>query len=169
MEFHLTDGTPVRVRPILPADKRLLQLGLRELSQETIQRRFLGAKPHFTSAELRYLTEVDGHDHLALVAELAQEPHRMVGVARFVRLREEPDTAEMAILVTDDFQGRGAGSALAELLAQEALAHGVRRFTATTASDNVAVQRLLARLARHMEHRHDGFGADSVLVNLAAA
>jgi acetyltransferase len=169
VEFTLRDGTPVRVRPIRPADKKLLQLGLRSLSQETIQKRFLAAKPRFTAAELRYLTEVDGHDHVALVAELADSPHWVVGVARFVRLSEDSDTAEMAILVPDDYQGRGAGSALAELLAQEALAQGVKRFTATVLSDNQAARALMRRLTRHMEQRHVGSGADDVLLDLVRA
>jgi RimJ/RimL family protein N-acetyltransferase len=168
VEFTLKDGTAVRVRPIRPADKAMLQLGLRSLSQDTIHKRFLAAKPRFSASELRYLTEVDGHDHVALVAELANSPHWVVGVARFVRLREDHEAAEMAILVPDDFQNRGAGSALAELLAREALAHGIKRFTAVTLSENVAVRRLLARLARHMEHHHTGSGTESVLVELAA-
>lgn len=169
MEFTLKDGTAVRVRPIRPADKAMLQMGLRSLSPDSIHKRFLSAKPRFTAAELRYLTEVDGHDHVALVAELASSPHWVVGVARFVRLREEPDTAEMAILVPDDFQNRGAGSALAELLAQEALAHGIQHFTATVLSDNQAARALMRRLGRHMKQRHVGSGADDVLLDLVTA
>jgi hypothetical protein len=66
VEHRLPDGTRVAIRPIEPGDKARLAEGLRRLSQETIRRRFLAAKPRFTSAELRYLTEIDGVDHIAL-------------------------------------------------------------------------------------------------------
>src|SRR4051795_9848910 len=65
---RLASGQQVWIRPISPEDAFGLQDGLRHLSAETIQRRFLGAKPRFTAAELRYLTQVDGVDHIALVA-----------------------------------------------------------------------------------------------------
>ena len=74
MVHALRDGTRVLLRPIEPADKDRLTVALGRLSQETIRRRFLAAKPRFSSGELRYLTEVDGHDHLALVAVLADDP-----------------------------------------------------------------------------------------------
>lgn len=170
VEFSLRDGTKVFVRHIRPADKDMLQSGLRNLSTKTVYQRFMGAKPRFTSTELRYLTEVDGHDHVALVAELASRPGWIVGVARYVRLNENPDIAEMAILVVDEFQGRGAGSQLAELLAEEALRNGITRFRATSLRDNVAVHKVISRLARHLEpeHDYDGWGTESVLIDLAA-
>ena len=65
----LSDGTQVKIRPIEAGDKQELQEGLHRLSEATVQRRFLVPKVRFTKAELRYLTEVDGHDHVAFVAE----------------------------------------------------------------------------------------------------
>ena len=98
------------IRPIRPDDKGLLSDGLRRLSPQSVQRRFLTPKRSFSRAELRYLTEVDGRDHVALVAENPCAPtRRLVAVARFVRNNEEPDTAEIAVTVGDSFQGRGLG------------------------------------------------------------
>jgi hypothetical protein len=71
---HLRDGTRVSVRPIRPSDAALLSAGLAHLSPESARRRFLAPKPRFTLAELRYLTEVDHVDHVALVAVLADAP-----------------------------------------------------------------------------------------------
>ena len=48
-----------------PEDKPLLVAGLRALSPETAMKRFLTPKVSFSAAELRYLTEVDQHDHIA--------------------------------------------------------------------------------------------------------
>ena len=68
----------------------MLEDGLRHLSKESVQRRFLTPKSSFSRSELRYLTEVDGRDHVALVAEEnirahSAEPHRGCGkfAARF--------------------------------------------------------------------------------------
>ena len=71
---RLPDGAPILIRPIRADDKRMLTDGLRRLSDESVQRRFLTPKRSFSRAELRYLTEVDGRDHVALVAEYPAEP-----------------------------------------------------------------------------------------------
>jgi RimJ/RimL family protein N-acetyltransferase len=171
MEATLDDGTRVAIRPIRPDDKLELAAGLRRLSDESVQRRFLAPKTRFSQSELRYLTEVDGHDHVALVAERldGSGDERAAGVARFVRLPEDPETAEMAIVVTDALQGRGLGSLLADALAEAALAHGVRRFSATVLSENYAVQRLLSRISRKLERSGHSRGQQELLAELSAA
>ncbi len=163
----LSDGTAVILRPIQPSDKSELQEGLHRLSPQTVQRRFLTPKAHFTKAELRYLTEIDGHDHVALVVELPEHPGTVVAVARYVRLGEDPDTAEAAIVVADFLQGRGLGSLLAEALAAEAVRHDVRRFTATMLGDNQAAHRLMAHLTTRLGQQ-DGSGRAELSVDLAA-
>ena len=164
----LPDGTPILIRPIEPGDKARLSAALGRLSQETIHRRFLAAKPRLSSAELRYLTEVDGHDHVALVAFLAGDPDSIVAVARCVRLVDAADTAEFAIVVGDPLQGRGLGSLLARELATAARSAGIRRFSATMAGENVAVRRLIAHFTRTLERDHVADGVREVVVELAA-
>jgi len=169
MEHLLRDGHRVLLRPIEPRDKAELSTGLSELSDLTVHRRFLAPKTRFTNAELRYLTEVDGHDHAAFVAEvLNDQPGRVGAVARWVRLADEPDTAEAAIVVADVLQGNGLGTLLSERLAETAAEEGVRRFTATMLSDNRAAQRLMVRLSRDLERRHGGAGAAQLTAELAA-
>ncbi len=82
MEFALTEGTRVTVRPIRPWDKAELDAGLHRLSDTAVHQRFLAPKPSFTAAELRYLTEVDGRDHVARVAEPVERPGLIVAVGR---------------------------------------------------------------------------------------
>src|SRR5436190_13002383 len=108
---RLAGGAPILIRRIRPDDKELLVRGLRGLSELSARRRFLTPKRRFTAAELRYLTEIDHHDHVALVAESPIQPVRsLIGVARFVRLPDDPTTAEAAIVVGDLWQGMGVGS-----------------------------------------------------------
>ena len=157
------------LRPIHADDKRLLEDGLRRLSAESVQRRFLSPKRSFSRTELRYLTEVDGRNHVALVAEdPADSERRLIAVARFVRLVGDPEAAEVAIVVADDWQGRGLGSQLSARLAAEARRVGIARFTATMAADNLPAHRLMAKLTEHLEQHHVGSGVDELVLDLAA-
>ena len=166
---RLPDGASILVRPIRPDDKRMLEDGLRHLSDESVQRRFLTLKRSFSRAELRYLTEVNGRDHVALVAEYPGDPaRRLIAVARFVRLADDPTAAEVAIVVADDWQRRGLGSLMAEQLADHARREGITRFTATMASENVAAHRLMRRLTDHLERHHAGHGVSELVLDLAA-
>src|SRR4051795_3931693 len=134
MSVQLSDGAVLEVRPIRPADKALLAAGLTKLSETTIQRRFLGPKPKLTAAELRYLTEVDGRDHYAIVAVTPGWDGDIVAVGRWVRLASNPLDAEAAIVVCDSLQGMGLGKALARLLADAARERGIRHIHATMSS-----------------------------------
>jgi GNAT superfamily N-acetyltransferase len=165
--YELDRGTKVFIRPIEPGDKEKLVTGLRRLSDESIRKRFLAAKPRFTSAELRDLTEVDGCNHIALVAVLEDDPDTLVAVARCVRLPDRPGTAEMAIVVGDPWQGQGLGRALATALADAARTAGIRRFAATMLGDNEAARRLMRTFARRLQEGVSG-GVREVLVELAA-
>jgi GNAT superfamily N-acetyltransferase len=90
---------------------------------------------------LTYLTEVDHHDHEALIA-FDPATESAIGVARFVRTGA--DTAEAAVTVSDEWQGRGLGTALTRLLAERALEEGIGRFVALLLADNRDMVDLLA-------------------------
>src|SRR5215217_931804 len=125
MDVKLPDGTDLLIRPIRPADKALLSAGLTRLSEVSVQRRFLGPKPTFTNAELRYLTEVDGLDHYAIVAVTPSWDGDIVAVGRWVRLASDPLSAEAAIVVCDALQGQGLGKIFALRLADTARERGI--------------------------------------------
>ncbi len=168
MLHTLPDGTKILLRPIEAADKDRLSVALGRLSEETIRRRFLAAKPRFSTSELRYFTELDGRNHLALAAFPAEDPETIVGVARCVRLRDAPETAEFAIVVGDALQGRGLGTLLARELATAARAAGIRRFAATMLGDNIAIRRLMGTISAHLELDRVEGGLREVVVDLAA-
>lgn len=148
----LGDGTKVTLRHVRPDDAAELQRGLARLSQESRYRRFLGALKTLTEEQLRYLTCVDGRDHVAIVA-IGHGPagDSGLGIARFVRLREEPAVAEAAITVIDDAQGKGLGRLLALTLALAAYERGVRRFRGSILPGNSAVRELLHDLGAQVK------------------
>lgn len=179
MEIVTTkSGREIVIRPITADDARGLRLAYERLSPQSKFQRFLTSKPNLTAADARYLSEVDGDDHLALLATPVDRPNYILGVGRYVRLAEDPQAAEFAVVVGDPFQSEGIGSALVELLAQTARSRGITRFTATMLADNKPAHRLLHRLAgqglvpygenprRAIEH-HLG-PVDEVVVDLAA-
>jgi GNAT superfamily N-acetyltransferase len=112
--------------------------------------RFLAAKNHLTQAELHYLTNVDHHDHEALAA-LDPDGHG-VGVARYIRHAHDPQAAEIAIAVVDDWHRRGLGTQLLTHLSVRARRAGIHRFMALTATGNTAMTGLLHTLGADLLH-----------------
>jgi acetyltransferase len=165
--IRLEDGTALVVRPIEPSDKAKLAAGLTRLSETSRQRRFLGPKPKLSASELRYLTEVDGHDHHAVVAVIPGTSD-LVAVARWVRLTSDPEAADAAIVVCDAFQNRGLGKHLARMLADAARANGVRRIHATMLSDNPPALRLMRVIAARLSDGGHDHGVHELVADLAA-
>jgi RimJ/RimL family protein N-acetyltransferase len=138
----LRDGSHVLIRPVQSADAPLLADGFARLSATSRWMRFLTPKKELSPAELRFLTDLDHHDHEALGA-LDHREGRGVGVARYVRQADDPWSADVAITIIDEWQGRGLGTELLARLSDRAREENIQRFTALVAAENVAVAGLL--------------------------
>ena len=162
----LHDGSRVRIRRLRDSDGELLLRGFRRLSPESRYRRFLAPTPELSERTVRYLVEIDHHDHEALIA-VDQESNEGVGVARYVRNPARPSAAEVAVTVVDDWQGRGLGTLLLEAITMRAREEGVDTFTALMLVDNRQMMDLLQRLGavRVVDH---AAGAVEVEVHLPA-
>jgi RimJ/RimL family protein N-acetyltransferase len=151
----LRDRSAVLIRQVRSTDAPLLADGFARLSAASRQMRFLGVKKTLSSAELRYLTDVDHHDHEALVA-LDRAHGDGVGIARYIRDAGDPHAAEIALTIVDDWQGRGLGTELLARLSDRARSEGIRRFTALAAAENLAVAALLRNAGAHLVRRGGG-------------
>jgi len=151
----LRDGSTVLIRQVRGTDAPLLADGFARLSARSRQLRFLGPKKMLSAAELRYLTEVDHHDHEAIGA-LSPAEGRGVGIARYIRDADDPRAAEIAVTIADDWQGRGLGTELLARLSDRARQAGIGRFTATVSADNVAMPRLLWKMGAELTGRSRG-------------
>lgn len=164
-ELSLRDGTRVRIRPVSPDDKGHIVDGLARLSEESRYRRFMTPLDTLSEDRLRYLTELDYHDHFAWIAFAAEQPGEPgIAVARYVRDPARPEVAEPAVAVVDDYQGRGLGTLLLTVLATTAVEHGIRRFRASLLADNAAMHELLKQ--QGAEFRQDGPGTLAAEVEL---
>jgi GNAT superfamily N-acetyltransferase len=138
---RLRSGHEVLVRPIGPDDKERLLDAFERSSPESRYRRFFSPTPRLSAAQLRYLTEVDHHEHEALQA-VDLQTNEGLGVARFVRSPDDPTIAEVAVAVVDDWQGRGLASALLHDLATRARDEGIERFSASVLAENDPIMNL---------------------------
>lgn len=146
MFVPLHDGSRVLIRPIAAGDAASLRRFHSQLSMRTIRDRFLSAKPRLSTGDVRYLTAVDQHDHVALVAVDPKRPERLLGVARWVRDPARPDAAEAAFVVADELHGSGLGSALVIALADRAVESGVRELSGSMLAGNAASEGLFRRV-----------------------
>jgi GNAT superfamily N-acetyltransferase len=120
--------------------------GFDRLSDESRYRRFLAPMPELTEPMVDYLTEVDHHDHEAIVA-LDERTGEGIGVARYVRTPERPLAAEVAVTVIDDWQGRGLGTVLLDVISARARQEGITHFTALMLATNQQMMSLLEHLS----------------------
>ena len=142
----LRDGAPVLVRPVRPDDREVIRASFARLSPESKYFRFMTPVSTLSEAQLDYLTKLDFVDHVAWLAVRADRPEEGLGVARFVRTKDDPTIAEAAVTVIDDYQGRGLGTLLLALLATVARAAGVMTFRAYVIQHNARMRNLLEQL-----------------------
>jgi len=139
-----------RLRDIHSSDKAALTRFHQRLSADTRYRRYHAAKGELTASDLRDLTEVDGHRHVALVAEVPAperggapaEASELAGVARIVVSSAQNGEAEVAIVVRDDMHGHGLGADLLQGVLSRGRQEGIRTAVAQVQADNHRALRL---------------------------
>jgi RimJ/RimL family protein N-acetyltransferase len=144
------DGSQIILRPLEPWDTELVSEVFDGLGPASRYHRFLVPKVALTVSELRQLTGVDHVDHEAIAAISAVDG-RIIGIGRFIRLRSDSTTAELAITVIDAWHRRGVGCCLAEALIERARAVDIRTFSVFIARDNQAAVQLMNRLPGDLE------------------
>jgi len=145
----LPDGTRLHLRMIRPSDGDALRQGFAELSPASRYRRFLSGTASLSDEAVRYLTECDGVNHVAIVATTDSHDLKSevgLGVARFIRLPEEPEVAEAAVTVIDRAQGKGIGRLLLQALAEAARERSIRTIRGEVLASNAPMRRLLHEL-----------------------
>src|SRR5580765_1794851 len=151
----------VTVRPLRNGDTRTICAFFQRLGDESRLRRFHGAKPRLSDAELAALAAVDSRRH-SLVAYVEGD-ERPAGVAQLVRDADRCTHAEIAFAVADRYQGKGVGKTLVEFLAADARAAGVTHLTATIQSSNTAARALVQKVLNVVDGRHESGDATIVV------
>lgn len=133
------------LRPITPEDESLLLAIFQRLSKKSRYRRFSSNYGELSPTVLAYFTEVDHSDREAIIA-LKPGSGDALGVARYVRLSDDPEAAEVAVAVIDEWQRRGLAPALLTELSRRAQHAGIRRFVALVRADNRDAMALFRRV-----------------------
>ncbi len=151
-QFKLDDGTQLFARHLRPDDASRLHAGFGQLSQLARRRKFAEPVDKLSDDVVRRLTEADGTHVVAWgAADLARPDEPGLGVARFIRLEHEPDAADVAIVILDEYMNKGAGVMLHACLHISAHHNGLRHLYYDVASEN-------ERFIRHLK----GLGAEFV-------
>lgn len=146
LKTKLRDGTRILIRPLQLEDREDLVRGFEKLSMGSRRFRFLTPIRKLSQYQLRCLIEVDHLNHVAVgVKDIGRPGKPGIAVGRFVRLEEESLTAEFAITVIDEYQKRGLGTLLLELLLRAAQERGIEVLQGFLLDDNLAMIRLLER------------------------
>ena len=154
------------IRPIGPDDSERLNEGFESASAESIFLRFLTPQVRLSSDQLAYLTDVDHIRHEALIA-VDPESGLSFGTARYIRSDEDPETAEFAVGVGDQWMGIGLGTALLGALVARAREVGILRFTGLIHSENTAIRRLAEKVTGPHEIRPAGSGTMEIVLDLS--
>ena len=142
-ETTLRDGSTVTIRPIEADDGPRIREIWESMSDTSRRLRFLSSAKEVSDEDLAYLVDVDHKRHEALLA-LDGAGHA-VGVARYVRTPGDRSSAEVAVVVVDDWHRRGLGTALLDRLTQLARERAIERYTAIVSPENEIVLRALDR------------------------
>jgi acetyltransferase len=160
-------GQPVvRIRPLRPDDCELELQFVTHLSPRTRYLRTLYSASEPTRDDIARLLDLDYDARLAVAALVTDDvPERIVGVSRYARI-EASTHAECAVVVADDWQGRGLGTELMRSLAQAAIARGYTTLEGTTLAENSRLVAWARRLGFQVRTEPDSRGELRVTIQL---
>ena len=130
---------------------------------QSLQRRFFVVKRGFSDREISFFMNIDFLNHVALVA-LAEEDGRKVIIGGGRYIVTEPDKAEIAFVVIDDYQGQGLGTLLMRHLAVLARKAGLKELVAEVLPENTAMRKVFGKFGFQARR-----GADPQVVHLVLA
>ncbi|MCP3938496.1 MAG: GNAT family N-acetyltransferase [Actinomycetia bacterium] len=143
----------VQLRPLVPGDREPIYAAANAASPQTLYRRFF--TPGVPDKRvLDHLVDIDFVDHFAWVC--LSEDAVGIGVARYIRDRDDPSSAECAFSVDDNWQGQGIGTLLLGSLATAALSAGIETLTGSVLAENAPMRALFKKAGARSRHSEPG-------------
>ncbi len=160
--WPLRGGGEYTVRPIHPDDANMLQDLMRRLSPESRYFRFVSSIEQLPPTMLARFTLIDYDREMALVAVHKQrhagedgeitETERIIGVSRYIT-NPDQSSCEFALVVADDYAGKGLGSRLMESIMDVARDKGLSEIIGLVLANNTGMLKLMRSLGFHVK-RH---------------
>lgn len=166
-EWKFKDGTPVTIRPIRPEDEPLMVQFHHTLSERSVYLRYFCSLSLSTRVEHERLVRIcfASYDRgFALVADRKNPEtgqHEVLGVGRFSAINRFE--AEAAVLVSDEWQGRGLGTELLARVARVAREEKMRRLSGEILRDNLATQAIFRKVGFRLSLTEDPSSVSAVL------
>jgi acetyltransferase len=158
-DFLDVGETRVTIRTMRPTDREIEDQFVRGLTPTSKYYRFHSALRELTEPMLEHFTQVNYPDEMALIATVREAgAEREIGVARYVR-SHGADTAEIAVVVADEWQGKGIGCQLLKDLRDLAHGVGIRHLEARVLPENQRMLRLAQGLGFRIKPRGDDLSA----------
>jgi len=167
-QWTMKDGTQVVIRPIRPEDEPLMVSFHSVLSDRTVYLRYfcsLSLATRTAHERLAHICFADPERETVLVASDIDShtgEQTILAVGRLNKLLPKNE-AEMAVLVADEYQGRGLGSELLRRLIQVARGQKVDRIVAEMLRDNIIMQTVLKKLGFRLRLLDDPRSVRAVL------
>ena len=153
--WPLPGGGEYTVRPIHPDDAQMLQEMMGHLSSESRYFRFVSSMVELPPAMLARFTLIDYDREMALVAVFKErkagpsgeiiEKERIVGVSRYIT-NPDQSSCEFALVVADDFSGKGLGSRLMLSIMDVAREKGLSEIEGLVLTKNPGMLKLMKSL-----------------------
>ena len=165
--WTLKDGTPVTIRPIRPEDEPLMVQFHHTLSERSVYLRYFCSLSLSTRVEHERLVRIcfGSYDRgFALVADRKNPEtgqHEVLGVGRFSATHR--GEAEAAVLVSDQWQGRGLGTELLAGVARVARDEKFKRLSGEILRDNLATQAIFKKVGFKLRLMEDPSSVSAVL------
>lgn len=166
-EWRFKDGTAVTIRPIRPEDEPLMVEFHRTLSERSVYLRYFCSLSLSTRVEHERLVRIcfASYDRgFALVAE-HKNPEtghpEVLGVGRFSAITSIE--AETAVLVSDQWQGRGLGTELLSSVASVARAEKFKTLCGEILRDNMATQAIFKKVGFRLRSMDDPSSVSALL------
>jgi acetyltransferase len=167
-QFTMKDGTVVRLRPIRPEDEPLMSKFHETLSDRSVYMRYfssLSLSSRVAHERLLRICFADYDRVMALVVDYKDETtgqHRILGVGRLIKLHGKNE-AEVAILVSDQWQKQGLGIELLRRSVQIARDEKLSRVSAEMLRDNLSVQNIFKKIGFRLRLQTDPSSISAVL------
>ncbi len=156
-EITLKNGLPAVIRPIRPEDEPMIVELFKSFSEQTIVLRFFQRFPHLSHEQLVRYCQIDYDRELALVCVIEEDGHeKIIGDVRLIKMADM-EGAEMAIMVSDQWQGLGVGIALSQHCIKVAKEEGIKTITMDILTINTYMLSLSKRLGFKITHSYDDY------------
>jgi GNAT superfamily N-acetyltransferase len=132
----LSDGTPVLVRPVKPTDEELLKDLFYSLSEQSRYHRFFSRLQVMPHQRRQPYVNINYNEQVGLACVIEHENgDELVGLGQYLKIPNQPK-AEVALLISDEWQKRGLGSWLTRYLVRVARQAGITGFEAEVLAVN---------------------------------